>query len=194
MAPAALPATATRRENWTFFEIDPVVVRIARDPRLFRFLSDCGKAPHVVLGDARLTLAASRTQYDLIVLDAFSSDAIPVHLLTRDATAGYLSRLSPHGVLLFHISNRHLDLHPVVAAEAAAEGLVVIAKRDDRANDTAADFRSNALVAVLARTKNDLGELPNRPGWVAVRTDRAAPWTDDYSDVLGALLRMKLGL
>jgi hypothetical protein len=181
-------------ENWTFFEIDPLVVRIAGDPRLFRFLSDCGEPPQIVLGDARLTLAGSRTQYDLIVLDAFSSDAIPVHLLTREAMAGYLSRLSPHGVLLFHISNRHLDLHPVVAAEAAAEGLVVIAKRDDRANDTAVDFRSNALVAVLARTANDLGELPNRPGWVAIRTDRAAPWTDDYSDVLGALLRMKLGL
>jgi hypothetical protein len=181
-------------ENWTFFEIDPVVVRIARDPRLFRYLSDCGEPPKIVLGDARLTLAASKAQYDLIDLDAFSSDAIPVHLLTREALAGYLSRLSPHGVLLFHISNRHLDLLPVVAAEAAAEGLVVIAKRDDQANDIAVDFRTNALVAVLARATEDLGDLPNRPGWVAASTDRAAPWTDDYSDVLGALLRMKLGL
>jgi hypothetical protein len=181
-------------EKWTFFEIDPVVVSIARDPRLYRFLSDCGEAPAVVLGDARLTLAASNTQYDLIVLDAFSSDAIPVHLLTREAMAGYLSRLSPHGVLLFHISNRHLDLLPVVAAEAAAEGLVVVAKVDDRANDTTVDYRSNALVAVLARAADDFGDLPNRSGWVAIRTARAAPWTDDYSDVLGALLRMKLGL
>jgi hypothetical protein len=180
-------------EKWTFFEIDPVVVRIARDPRLFRFLSDCGEPPPIVLGDARLTLTASNAQYDLIVLDAFSSDAIPVHLLTLEAMAGYLSRLSAHGALLFHISNRHLDLLPVVAAEAAAEGLVAIAKVDDRANDTAVDYRSNALVAVLARSVDDLGDLPNRPGWVAIRTARAVPWTDDYSDVLGALLRMKLG-
>jgi spermidine synthase len=150
--------------------------------------------PQVVLGDARLTLAASRTQYDLIVVDAFSSDAIPVHLLTREAMAGYLSRLSPHGVLLFHISNRHLDLHPVVAAEAAVEGLVAIAKQDDRATDTAVGFRSNARVVALTRMANALGELPNRPGWVAIRADRAAPWTDDYSNVLGALVRMKLGL
>ena len=77
-------------ERWVFFEIDPVVVRIARDPRLFRFMSECGQNSPVVLGDARLTLAASTQHYDLIVLDAFSSDAIPVHLLTREALTGYL--------------------------------------------------------------------------------------------------------
>ena len=181
-------------EAWTFFEIDPAVVRIARDPHLFRFMSECGQNPPVVLGDARLTFAASTQQYDLVVLDAFSSDAIPIHLLTREALAGYLSRLSPHGVLLFHISNRHLDLHPVVAAEAAMEGLTVIAKRDDRANDFLVDYRSNALVAVLARNAADLGALPNRPGWVWIRTDRVPAWTDDYSDVLSALVRNKLGL
>jgi len=181
-------------EAWTFFEIDPAVVRIARDSHLFRFMSECGQNPPVVLGDARLTFAASTQKYDLVVLDAFSSDAIPIHLLTREALAGYLSRLSPHGVLLFHISNRHLDLHPVVAAEAAMAGLTVIAKRDDRANDFLVDYRSNALVAVLARNTADLGDLPNRPGWVWIRTDRVPPWTDDYSDVLSALVRNKLGL
>ena len=147
----------------------------------------------MVLGDARLTLAASTQQYDLIVLDAFSSDAIPVHLLTREALAAYLSRLSPHGVLLFHVSNRHLDLHPVVAAEAAMEGLSVVAKQDDRANNSRVNYQSNALVLVIARNAADLGELPNRPGWVGIRTDRVAPWTDDYSDVLSALARKKLG-
>ena len=179
-------------ERWTFFEIDPVVVRIARDPHLFRFVSECGQNSPVVLGDARLTLAASREQYDLIVLDAFSSDAIPVHLLTREALAGYLSRLSPHGVLVFNISNRNLDLPPVVAAEAAAEGLTVIAKGDDRANNLLVDYRANALVAVLARNTADLGDLPNRPGWVWIMTDRVSAWTDDYSNVLSALVRQKL--
>jgi hypothetical protein len=77
------------KENWTFFEIDPEVARIARDSRLFRFVSTCAPDVPVVLGDARLTLAASAGRYDLIILDAFSSDAIPVHLLTREALAGY---------------------------------------------------------------------------------------------------------
>jgi spermidine synthase len=143
------------------------------------------------VGDARLTLAASVRQYDLIVLDAFSSDAIPVHLLTREALAGYLARLSAHGVLLFHISNRHLDLLPVVTAGAAKAGLTVIAKRDDRANDSFADFRSNAQVAVLARNATDLGDLPNRPGWVWAPAEGISEWTDDYSNVLGALFRKK---
>ena len=78
----------TDGESWTFFEIDPEVVRLARDPSLFRFLSACAPSAPIVLGDARLTLAASPQQFDLIVLDAFSSDAIPVHLLTREALRG----------------------------------------------------------------------------------------------------------
>ncbi len=86
----------------------------------------------MVLGDARLTLAASRERYDLIVLDAFSSDAIPVHLLTREAFAGYLARLNPHGMIVVHISNRHLELAQVVGAVAAAEGLVAMVKHDDQ--------------------------------------------------------------
>jgi len=189
----SLACHGKKGEAWTFFEIDPVVVRIARDPRLFSFLSGCGQNPPIILGDARLTLAASVRQYDLIVLDAFSSDAIPVHLLTREALAGYLAHLSAHGVLLFHISNRHLDLLPVVAAAAAKAGLTVIAKRDDRANDPLADYRSNALVAVLARNGADLGDLPDRPGWVMASADGVPEWTDDYSNVLGALFRKKFG-
>ena len=88
------------REHWTFFEIDPEVIRIARDPRRFEFLSKCAPDTPVVAGDARLTLEASTDRYDLIVLDAFSSDTIPVHLLTREAVAGYLSKLTPHGVIV----------------------------------------------------------------------------------------------
>src|SRR5262249_40031615 len=96
-------------EHWTYFEIDPAVVEIARNPRLFTFLSACAPNIPIVLGDARLTLAASPTRYDLIVLDAFSSDTIPVHLLTEEAFAIYLAHLSPHAVLVIHGPNRHLD-------------------------------------------------------------------------------------
>jgi spermidine synthase len=133
-----------------------------------------------------------RRRYDLIVLDAFSSDAIPVHLLTREALAGYRSRLLPGGVLVLHISNRHLELGQVVAAIAAGEGLVTFIKQDDRPDTAAADYKVNAMVAVLAHDAADLGDLPSRPGWRAVMpSPDVRLWTDDYSDILGAILRKK---
>jgi len=138
-------------ENWTFFEIDPEVVRLARDPQRFRFISSCAPGIPVVLGDARLTLSDSTTSYDLIVLDAFSSDAIPAHLLTREAVYGYLARLKPNGVIVMHISNRHLELGSIVAAVGASEGLVTLVKTDDSSNRIAKDYKSNATVTRLAR-------------------------------------------
>jgi hypothetical protein len=181
-------------ERWSFFEIDPVVVRMARDPGLFHFMSACGESSRVILGDARLTLAASMQYYDLIVLDAFSSDAIPVHLLTREAMAGYLLHLSPHGALIYHLSNRNLDLLPVVAANAAAERVTIIAKGDNRANSLFVDYKANALVAVVVRNAGDLSALSSQPGWVEISSDRVSPWTDDYSNVLAALVRLKLSI
>ena len=181
-------------EAWTFFEIDPDVVRIARDPRRFSFLSICAPGIPVVLGDARLTLAASPQRYDLIVLDAFSSDAIPVHLLTREAIAGYLARLADNGVLVLHISNRHMELARVVAAVGAAEDLVTFIKQDDRPEQKPPDFKLNAIVAALARKPADLGDLPQRPGWREMPPEPGVTaWTDDYSDILGAILRKKFG-
>jgi hypothetical protein len=178
-------------ENWTFFEIDPEVVRLARDPQRFRFLSTCASDMPIVLGDARLTLAASNTQYDLIVLDAFSSDAIPAHLLTREAVVGYLARLKPHGVIVMHISNRHLELSQIVAAVGASEGLVALAKTDVSANNFAKDYKSNATVAVLARDWRDIEGIARLPGWDRVPHAGVQPWTDDYSDLISALIRKK---
>jgi len=178
-------------EAWTFFEIDPEVVRLARDPSLFRFLSHCAPTAPIVLGDARLTLAAAPQQFDLIVLDAFSSDAIPTHLLTREALRGYLARLSPRGTILMHISNRHVELPSVVAAVGAAEGLVTFSKADENANQFMTDFHAAALVAVLARNEADLGSLPGSAGWRKVDS-AVEPWTDDYSDIIGAIVRKKL--
>jgi hypothetical protein len=181
-------------EQWTFFEIDPAVVRIARDPRLFNFISACAPDLSIVLGDARLTLAASAQRYDLIILDAFSSDAIPVHLLTREALAGYLTRLEEGGVLVMHISNRYMELDNVVAALAAAEGLKVFIKEDHRPEMSPFDFKTNAEVAVLARHRADLGDLPLPSSWHEIRPGPNVPtWTDDYSNVLGAMLRKQLG-
>jgi len=180
-------------EDWTFYEIDPMVVSIARDPRMFRFLSDCAPTTPIVLGDARLTLAASGAHYGLIVLDAFSSDAVPVHLLTQEAFAIYLSHLAPHGVLVAHVSNRHLDLAPVVAAAAKAKDLVAFLK-DGEGDPAGGEFKAASTVIALARDPADLGDLPARASWRRLEPDAGVPpWTDDYSNILGAMMRHKLG-
>jgi predicted O-methyltransferase YrrM len=180
-------------ERWTFFEIDPEVVRIARDPNMFRFLSSCAPSAPIVLGDARLTLGASTQQFDLIVLDAFSSDAIPSHLLTREALRGYLARLTPHGIIVAHISNRHLELASVVAAVGAAEGLVAVQRVDETVTQAMTGFRSAAHVAALARNEADLGALVSAAGWQRMSGGAVAAWTDDYSDIMGAMRRKKFG-
>ncbi|UGY22027.1 fused MFS/spermidine synthase [Bradyrhizobium septentrionale] len=178
-------------EAWTFFEIDPNVARIARDPTLFRFLSECGPDMRIVLGDARLTLAASAERYDLIVLDAFSSDAIPVHLLTREAFAGYLSHLTEHGVIVLHISNQHMSLWGPAAAVGGAEGLLAFGK-DQTPSDTTDDYlRTRAQVVVFARDEQHLGGLPAQPGWKRLDPNARTAWTDDYADILGAVLDRK---
>ena len=179
-------------ELWTFFEIDPEVIRIARDPRRFEFLSRCAPDAPIVAGDARLTLEASHDRYDLIVLDAFSSNSIPVHLLTRDALAGYLSRLSPHGVIIAHISNRYLDLAPVVANVAHSHGLVAFIREDNSAGDLMVTLKANARLVVMAREAGDTGSVA--ASWTPLRSDPAsALWTDDYSNILGVMLRKKFG-
>jgi spermidine synthase len=179
-------------ERWSFFEIDPEVIRLANDKKHFRFLSDCGPVERIVAGDARITLAGSSGVYDLILLDAFSSDAIPVHLLTREAFAGYLGRLAPHGVIAVHISNRHMELASVVAAVGATQGLVAYLREDDQANNFLKDYRANAKIVALAKSPPDLGDLPSRTGWSRIDPRPGVPaWTDDYSDVLSAIIRQK---
>jgi hypothetical protein len=177
-------------EHWTFYEIDPVVVDIARNPKLFNFMSSCAPDAGVVLGDARLTLAKSSETYDLIVLDAFSSDVIPVHLLTREAIKGYLAHLAPKGALVLHISNRYLELANVVAAIAAGEGLASEGKIDVPAESVQTNYRTSAQVAVLARSADTLRGFARVPGWAPLPLNPGvAAWTDDYSNILGALLR-----
>ena len=125
------------------------------------------------------------------MLDAFSSDTIPVHLLTREAFAGYLLKLSPHGMILAHISNRHLDLAPVIAniAESRASSLL---REDDSAGDFMTTFKANARLAVLAHVPADTGSVAGN--WTPLRPDRSsALWTDDYSNILGIMLRKKFG-
>src|SRR5258707_8837945 len=119
----ALACRGAPHDTVHYYEIDPAIVRIARDPYLFSFLWVCRPAVPIILGDARLTLAdAPDGSYDLIVVDAFSSDAIPIHLLTREAMALYLNKLTPRGMVVMHVSNRHLELASLVAGIAATNG------------------------------------------------------------------------
>src|SRR5207247_2268461 len=115
--------------------IDPVVLRFASDTTLFCYLSGSPAETHVVLGDARRSLTAAHERYDLIVLDAYSSDAIPVHLITREALRVYLDHLAPHGVLAFHLSNRYFELVPVVAGLARDAGVACRVRTQPRLSD-----------------------------------------------------------
>jgi SAM-dependent methyltransferase len=178
-------------ERWTYYEIDPVVERIARDRRYFTFLSDCPVEVEVVLGDARLTLSrATASGYDLIVLDAFSSDAIPIHLVTREALGEYLGKLAPGGAIAFHISNRHLDLEPVLARLARDAGLVGRLRRDRPGADRER-YHVPADWLVLAREEADLGGLAADERWKPLaERPKVGLWTDDYSNIL-SILRSK---
>jgi hypothetical protein len=179
-------------DTLAFYEIDPAIVRIARDRRYFDFLAGCAPEARIVLGDARLELAkAPDDAYDRIVIDAFSSDAIPVHLLTREAFALYLRKLSPDGILVVHISNRHLDLAPVVAALARDAGLAAVRRNDESTAEGVHTLRrTRSDFVALARRPAALAFLAHRPGWEEVDTAHAGrPWTDDYSDIVGALRR-----
>jgi hypothetical protein len=179
-------------ERWTFLEIDPTVERIARDPRLFTYLRDCPGSFEVVLGDARISLArAPDRRYGLIVLDAFSSDAIPVHLLTREAVELYQARLEDGGVLAFHVSNRFIDLEPVLGDLAKATGMTCLERFDYAGAPVgeAIQGKSASHWLALGRRPADLGKLAADLGWQPCTRGAGPPWTDDYSDVLTALLR-----
>jgi hypothetical protein len=137
-----------------YYEIDPAIVGIARDPNLFTFLSVCRPDAPIMLGDARLTLAqAPAAAYDLIIVDAFSSDAIPIHLLTREAMAIYLEKLSAHGMIVMHVSNRHLELASVVAGIATANGLITLVNNSADLDEISNSYKFAATVAAVARSK-----------------------------------------
>ncbi len=184
-----LACFARPEDTVTYYEIDPAAIRIARDPTLFNFVSECRPDVPIVLGDARLTLEeAPDASYDLIIVDAFSSDAIPIHLLTREAIAIYLKKLAPHGMIVLHISNRHLELASVVAGIATANGLIT---RIHDSVDPDEPYKYAGLVAALARDDADFGVLANSSEWEVREPDRKQwVWTDDYSDIVGSVLRL----
>jgi hypothetical protein len=170
-------------QQLTFYEIDPLVEQIARDPSLFTYLRDCPGEKNVILGDARLKIAeAADESYGIIVGDAFSSDAIPVHLMTREAIQLFFSKLQSNGVLAMHISNRHLDLEPVLGNLAQDANLVCLVQYDNQVMDAPGKFVSNWVV--MARKDDDLGELATNGRWQRCQTNDAGVWADDYSNLL----------
>jgi hypothetical protein len=176
-------------ETWKFFEIDQSMVDTARDPRYFTYIRDCQPDLKPVMGDARLTFAREPDGiYDLIIIDAYSSDAIPVHLATQEAMKIYKERLAPQGAVLMHVSNRHLDLTSVAVGIAAANDLKSWVYSEDSGRDS--EYIFSTSVVVSAREEADVGKLASSEMWTETEADeKQRVWTDDYSNVLGAVYR-----
>jgi hypothetical protein len=182
-------------QEFTVYEIDPAVIRIARDRGLFTFVADSRATFRWVAGDGRLSLeAAAGARYDLIVLDAFSSDAIPVHLLTREAFQLYFDRLAPQGLLAVHLTNEYLDPVPVVEAVAKNLGLATLLQHDRAATvQERIEGKAVSVWAVLGRTPEALGPLVNDSRWRWLARGAASPadprylWTDSYSNLIRLL-------
>lgn len=174
-----LACYAAPGSEWTFFEIDEAVERIARDPSLFSFLQRAPSAPSIVIGDGRLKLAETVPgTFDIVVVDAFSSDAIPVHLLTREFVAIALERLRPDGLLAFHISNRHLDLAPVLAAAAASLQAETWEQQHTPTHEDAIASRW-----VVISRPGTLIQAATDPRWQRL-SGGTTLWTDDFSNIL----------
>jgi protein-L-isoaspartate O-methyltransferase len=180
----ALAVLAAEHQRVTLFEIDPEVVWIAEESGLFAYLTHARAEHEWVVGDGRIALQSATTLYDLIVLDAFSSGTIPIHLMTHEAFELYLERLAPGGALLFHISNRHLELAPVLAAHARDFGLAALEWVDVRPDEDVERGIFGSHWVVLAPPHDGLAYIP-RAGWrpLAPPGDARA-WTDDFSDLL----------
>ena len=183
-------------QHFTFFEIDPAVERIARDPRYFTFLQDCPAQVKVVLGDARLSLQKiPDSSYDMIILDAFSSDAIPIHLMTREALALYRAKLKKGGILVFHISNRYLDLRRVLGALARDVGWIGLNQVDNQLSAKEIDEgKAPSSWVVMARDMQDLALLDPGARWRSLsRQPGQVLWTDDFSNILAVFDWNSLG-
>jgi hypothetical protein len=184
----SLATYAEPSQAWTMYEIDPAIERIARDPRYFTFLRDSRAGSlDVVLGDARLQLRdAPEHGYGLIVLDAFSSDAIPMHLLTREALRLYLEKLAEGGMIGFHISNRYVDLAPVLGALARDAKLACRVRYDLTLTPEEQQAGKECSTGVVMAVRDeDLGVLARDPSWQVpqLRTHESV-WTDDFSNII----------
>ncbi len=176
-------------ETWRFFEIDPTVINISKDPKNFSFISKCQPDIDIAVGDARLTMAKEADgSFDLLIIDAFSSDAIPVHMLTKEAVQLFLDKLKPDGVVLLHTSNRYLDLNSVLAAiqKELPEGTAAIAVTDRTASGGYGQSISSNVI--FAKSEAALQPYRSLAGASDLEEGGLSAWTDDHSDIWGPFM------
>ena len=184
-----LTCAAEPGEDWKFFDIDQTMVDTAKDPKYFTYFQNCAPGVKPVIGDARLTFAREPDGlYDLIIVDAYSSDAIPIHLATQEAMKIYKDKLAPQGAVVMHVSNRHLELESVVVGIADANDLKSWVYNEDSSRDDEYIFSTDVVVS--AREEADVGSLASSDKWTETEpTEGQRVWTDDYSNILGAVYR-----
>ena len=186
----AVAAYSRKGDQTTFFEIDPLVIQIASDPAHFSYTTLCAKGQvSYVLGDARLTLADQPANaFDILLIDAFSSDSVPAHLLTVEAVRGYLTHLKPDGVLILHLSNRNLDLvGPAMAVAYAAGGEALVQHHEAKPGHPLL-WESSEDAVIVARSEQALKAFADDPRWEPTQPVLTRPWTDDYTNLIGALI------
>jgi spermidine synthase len=177
-------------QEWTFYEIDPTVENIASDPQYFTFLQKAKASVSIVLGDGRLSIAkVSDDFYNLLVMDAFSSDSIPVHLITREAIDLYLKKLAPQGLLVLNITNRYIDLVPAIQSLARDRHLFALAQWDKNIPAEERNLgKTPSHWVILARDRRDFGHLIDDPRWQSLPDHISTTvWTDDFSNLFRSL-------
>jgi len=178
----------TPEQKAVFFEIDPLVAKVAADETQFQFLSNCAPDMPVVLGDGRLTIQDQpEGVFDLLLIDAFSSDSVPAHLITREALQVYFSRVAEDGVVVFHVSNNYLALEKVLARIAGADDLVAKYQFFRAHKDRVPEVTSSQVV-ILARSEAAFARLAGDDRWEPLVSDGKRPWTDDYTNIVGSML------
>ncbi len=189
----AMACHAAPGESWTYFEIDQEVVNLARRPELFPFLAACTPDARIVIGDGRLTIRDEPARFDVIILDAFSSDAVPAHLLTREAFAIYAERLAPGGVIIAHVSNRYLDIRSVAEAAGLAQGMATASASIGVDQDIPLrklQFAAPTVTVAMSPDPAYLDVLLKDGRWRrSDETVRGLVWTDDYANIAGAAAR-----
>lgn len=182
----ALACYAQDQQVWQFYEIDAYVDRIARNPDFFTYMTQCAADAPTHLGDARIVLEQQKgARFDILVIDAYSSDAIPVHLTTAEAIRLFGDRLKPRGVLVLHITNRYYEIAPTLARAAAAVGMHARINRFSNDGEVMGALRSTVLI--MSKDEQTVAAFSQDQGWQPIQSDGLPPWTDDYANVLSTL-------
>lgn len=185
MGTGSIAAYGSAKNAITFYELDPHIVEVAQNPKYFSYIDDCRRRwcnLQIVLGDARLKMIQSEEKYDAVIVDAFSSDAIPVHLITREAVQNYLDKMEHGAMLVFHISNRYVNLEPVLLGIAKELGLGFALRNETDDNDIG---KGASTWVVLAREDGMFDELYSDERWGGlIEKEGVGLWTDDYAALI----------